>query len=433
MNQGNVEYLSGEVREILATPPSWVAVWGTAILAGVVVLLFMVGILFEYPETVTGELVLTTAEPPVPVQAQRSAQLAKIRVGENDFVKKDDVLAIFMSSADVNDIMELEMEIEKISEFDLSTLRNFQPKMHLRLGEISSAYSSFVSVFEYMPFVESDQTDRSAVFALERQIQQIEKSINSMELKKNTTGAELIAQRKKYNSTRFDYAQTGNESLSSEIYDINLQVNAKMNELQGIDADIQRKKEEIMNHRARILEMQLQQQAGAKERIYQLTQSLINLKSEIKRWRDEYLVLAPSDGNVLFFDGLEVGRKLESGEDIFSIVPPGSGDRYIGKVQLPVQGSGKVRVNQEVNIKLARYPFREFGLLKGKVSKIYPVAKGNAYSVEVNLENGLKTTLGRELDFHQQMSGQAEIVTEKRKFISRIFDKLLPSQSNDKS
>lgn len=426
MNRDNVEYLSGEVREILATPPSWVAAWGTAILAGVVVLMFMVGIFFEYPESVRGELTLTTAEPPVPVQAQRTAQLAQIRVGENDYVKKDDVLAVFMNSADINDVLELEREIEKISEFDLSTLQDFRPNLHLRLGEIASAYSSFVSVFEYMPFVEGTQADRSAVYALERQVQQIQRSIASMEQKKNTTGAELIAQRKKYNSIRFDYAQTGDESLSSSIYDTNVQVNAKMNELQGIDAEIQRKKEEIMNYRARILEMQLQQQAGAKDRIYQLTQSLIKLKADIKHWRDEYLVLAPSDGNVLFFDGLEVGRKLTMGEDIFSIVPPGSGDRYIGKVQLPIQGSGKVRINQEVNIKLGRYPFREFGLLKGKVSKIYPVAKGNAYSVEVELGNGLKTTLGRELDFHQQMSGQAEIITEKRKFISRIFDKLSP-------
>ena len=431
MKQENVEYLSGEIREILATPPSWVATWGTSILAGVVVLLFMVGIFFEYPETVTGELVLTTAEPPVPVQAQRATQLAEIRVGENDFVKKDDVLAVFMSSADVDDILELEREVEKISEFDLSTLKAFQPKLHLRLGEIASSYSSFVSVFEYLPFIENDQTDQSAIYAMERQIQQVQKSIASMEQKKTTSGAELVAQRKKFNSTRYEYAQNGNENLSSEIYDINLQVNAKLNELVGIDAEIERKKEDILNYKARILEMQLQQQAGAKDRIYQLTQNLIKLKSDIKHWKDEYLLTAPAEGSILFFDGLELGRKIDQGEEIFSIVPPGSDKRFIGKVQLPVKGSGKVREKQAVNIKLARYPFREFGQLKGRISKIYPVAKREVYSVEVELENGLVTTLGRELDFHQQMTGEAEIVTEKRKFVSRIFEKLLPSRKDE--
>jgi multidrug efflux pump subunit AcrA (membrane-fusion protein) len=431
MKEENVQYLSGEVREILDTPPSWVATWGTSILAGVVIMLCMVGIFFEYPETVTGDLVLTTAEPPVPVQAQRSAQLAEIKVGENDFVKKDDVLAVFMNSANLEDILDLEKEVEEVSEFDLSALQTFKPKHHLRLGEIAPAYSSFVNVIEYMPFIENDQMDQSAIYALSRQIQQMQKSISTMEQKKNTTGAELTAHRQKFNSTRNEYAENGDENLSSQIYDINLQVSAKLNELKGIDTEIDKKREEILTKRARILEMQLQQQAGAKERIYQLTESLINLKTEIKRWKNDYLILAPSDGNVLFFDGLESGRKLETGEDIFSIVPPGSNDRYIGKVQLPIQGSGKVRDNQEVNIKLARYPFREFGQLKGKVSKIYPVAKGNSYSVVVELQEGLKTTLGRELDFHQQMIGKAEIVTEKRKFIARIFEKLLPRQDDE--
>lgn len=430
MKQNNVEYLSGEVREILGTPPSWVAIWGTSVLIGVVVLLFMVGVVFEYPETVAGELVLTTAEPPVPVQAKRAAQLAQIRVSDNDKVRKDALLAVFMSTADVNDILELEKEVDKISEYNLSELQSFQPQMHLRLGEIAPAYSSFVNRFEYMPFVEGEKTDRATVNAVRQQIQQVEKSIAAMGQKKLATYKEAISQKKQFEEMRFRYSQTGDESLASIVYDLNFQANAKMSEFQGIEAEIERKKEDIMNLRARILEMQVQQEAGAKGRIYQLTQSLIKLKSEINHWKDQYLVLAPAEGSVLFFDGLEVGRRLAEGEDIFSIVPPGSDDRYIGKVQLPVQGSGKVRVGQKVNIKLARYPFREFGLLKGKVSKIYPVAKGNAYSVEVELENSLKTTLGRELDFHQQMSGKAEIITEKRKFISRIFEKLWPSQSS---
>ena len=94
-------------------------------------------------------------------------------------------------------------------------------------------------------------------------------------------------------------------------------------------------------------------------------------------------------------------------------------------VNIPVEGSGRVKEGQEVNLKFHRYPYIEFGAVKGTVTKIYPLAKGDAYTVDVALDNGLITNQGRTLDYFQQMEGEAEIITEERLFVGRLFDKFL--------
>ncbi len=95
----------------------------------------------------------------------------------------------------------------------------------------------------------------------------------------------------------------------------------------------------------------------------------------------------------------------------------------MGKVKLPVDKSSKVKEGQDVNIKFGRYPFREYGTVRSKVSKVYPVAKDNAFYADIVIKNDLITTLNRKLEFYHQMSGKAEIITDDKTFISKLFEK----------
>jgi multidrug resistance efflux pump len=424
-NLENTEYFSGEVQEILAKPPSWVATWGTSVFISVIVLLGLVGVFFEYPETVKGTLLLTTIEPPVPVHAQKTAYLTEVKARENAIVERDEVLAVFANNADYRDVLKLERDLESLSEFDLNSLRSFQPDLSLQIGELAPAYSSFVNTFEYLPLFETGQIDRTAIYALERYNQQMEKSINSLRDMKSSANKELYALEREREFARKQYAETVDTSKAHNVFKTFKEVSEKTAEIKNIDVNIERYKDEIANNNARMLEMQLQQKEGAKEKIYQLKQSLSSLKTEIKRWKENYLVTAPVSGRVLFYAEITPGQILTTGEEVFAVVPASADNQYVGKVKIPVDRSGKVRPKQEVVIKFDRYPFREFGVVKGKVAKIYPVAKGDYYSADVTLDNGLNTSLGKQLDFQQQMGGRAEIITDKELFIVRLFDKFL--------
>lgn len=86
-------------------------------------------------------------------------------------------------------------------------------------------------------------------------------------------------------------------------------------------------------------------------------------------------------------------------------------DTY-GYVQLPMIKSGKVKEGQVVNIKFNSYPYEEYGIVKGHITSISTVPQNNLYALKVSLNNGLMTTHNKKLDFKDQMSGNAVIVTE---------------------
>lgn len=117
---------------------------------------------------------------------------------------------------------------------------------------------------------------------------------------------------------------------------------------------------------------------------------------------------------------------------MFKIIP--INNQIIGQVNLPENGSGKVKVGQSVIIKLNNYPFNEYGSLKGRVKRISLVTnqqtlsdsqnKINSYLVDIDLPFGLKTNYGLELNFHAESKGSAEIITADRRLIERFFDNL---------
>ena len=95
---------------------------------------------------------------------------------------------------------------------------------------------------------------------------------------------------------------------------------------------------------------------------------------------------------------------------------------------MPIQGSGKVKVGQQVHIRLNNFPDQEFGYLKGKVSNISPMPivqeQQNGYVVEIVLPEGMNTNYGKTLPVTREMSGQAEIITEDLRLIERLLQPL---------
>jgi HlyD family secretion protein len=103
MQQDNIEYLSGEVKEILSSPPSWVATWGISMLIGTVGLIAVAGVIFHYPEIVTGEVSISTHTPPVTVISQKSEYIAELKVADKQTVSLGDLLLVFTSKSDYKD------------------------------------------------------------------------------------------------------------------------------------------------------------------------------------------------------------------------------------------------------------------------------------------------------------------------------------------
>lgn len=84
----------------------------------------------------------------------------------------------------------------------------------------------------------------------------------------------------------------------------------------------------------------------------------------------------------------------------------------------------KVKIGQKVILKFPAFPYMKYGTLSGVVSKIAVQPNGVGFAVEVALQSPLVTTTGIKLDFNQELTGWAEIVTDSQSVLSRLISSL---------
>lgn len=124
------------------------------------------------------------------------------------------------------------------------------------------------------------------------------------------------------------------------------------------------------------------------------------------------------------------GQFIQAGQPVFTVIS--KDNEPYGQAVLPTLGAGKVKLGQEVIVKIRQLPYMEYGSVKGKVEAISLTASTEktvqgdveSYLVTVKFDKGLTTNYGKTLAFKQESSGTAEIITKDRRFIERFFDNL---------
>ena len=152
-----------------------------------------------------------------------------------------------------------------------------------------------------------------------------------------------------------------------------------------------------------------------------LRESFLNLKAQINLWKNTYLLISPIDGIVSFTKFWSANQSVIKDEPVVSIVPLEPGN-FLGRINLKMQRSGKVKQGMLVNIKLSGYPYLEYGIVRGIVKSKSLVPAGDAYVIDIALPDGLTTLYGKPLDFTQNMQGTAEIITENIRLLQKIVN-----------
>lgn len=141
-------------------------------------------------------------------------------------------------------------------------------------------------------------------------------------------------------------------------------------------------------------------------------------------------VVAQNDGIVNVIKDINVGDLLQSGVDILTVVP-NSGSEY--KVQLYVNNKdiGTLKEGNKVKFHFYALPYKEYGELIGKVSKISVDAKldgqtGNSYYlVECDIENRpLYSHKGEKAEIKLGMTCEAYVVTKRKKILHYVLEKI---------
>ena len=380
-------------------------------------LLLFLSWLIKYPDIIRTEVIITTQIPPEKLVAKTSGKIQAILIDDKEIVYENTPLAVIENAADYKDVFLLKAITDTIS---LSNSKFPFEKLQIsQLGEIENSFALFQK--EYMaselnkqlqPYkVESSAQNFEAKQLRERlQLLEGQKEINQSELqllkadveryeklfKKGVISAqEIEKQRLVYLQAEKNY-----KSLLSSIS----QLKSSINELN------RNSKTNVINESTTSINLERS-----------VMQSFYQLKKAIKDWELNYVFRSSVKGTVSFLQIWSENQTINSGENMFAIIPS-TEKGYIGKVKAVAQNSGKLKIGQKVNIRLANYPDREFGVIEGKLKTISltPDKEGNLL-LDIELPNGLQTSYKKQINFQQEMTGTADIITEDLRLLERLL------------
>ncbi len=405
-----------EIRDILGMPPIWLARWGTLVILLTLLAVLALGLAFYYPEKMEAEILLTTANPPIPIIAQTDGYL-KIWVEEGDTVEQGAFLGMIRSTARLEDVMTLEEDLKKIQEFDKTALYEYEPQKYLRLGELQADYRAFLRLFQEFSFDQSEydsEKTRKLKSKLKRYLRKrkkLEEELQAAIDDREHLQKQLDQWQQRYEGAVSDLekVQAAREALIEQDMSIAEMEDAIFRLSQNVD-----------KLKAAIVASE-DKNGGDIGKYQVLLQGIAELDNQLQAWKNKYLLIAPETGVISFYNLRPESRYVHAGDRIMALVPQVEGNELVGEILLPIAGSGKVKIGQRVLIRFESYPFEEFGMVEGRVTGKALLPQNDSYFVTVSLPNGLLTNKGEILPFHQLMSGKAEILIDEKRFVDRLL------------
>lgn len=147
-------------------------------------------------------------------------------------------------------------------------------------------------------------------------------------------------------------------------------------------------------------------------------------KLEQARKQKEYeTIKSPVSGTVYKVKATK--GPVQSGEELLSILP--DGEELLLEVKVLNRDIGFIREGMRAKVKLATFPFQEFGTIDGEVVQVSPNAivekdLGLVFPTRIRLNQHSVMVRGKEVKFTPGMTANGEIVTRKKSVLTFIME-----------
>ena len=419
----NIELRSDAVRDIIGKTPSWVIRWGTISVALVIVILIFGSAWFNYPDRLSSSITIMSSQPPVEIIARNDAYIEHLFVSDSQSVELGFVLAVLESSVDYKFVKQIEPELDSLSFWienkQLSNLKQFTDSVRPQPGELKVYYSNLSgSIRSFLSFIELDkyaEKTKSVKHEIKDTHIHFDRLYKQRQLKKEELKlAKVQLDRQKSLLESGTISKADFESASQKYLSLNFEFEETRSGLSSYQIQLDKLESEILEYK--ILDTEERQNL-----INQVQSYLTDIKGAISEWEINYLLVSPVDGTVILTNYWAENQSLKAGDRVLTIIQSNS-QELIGRLALPVAGSGKAKIGQKVLVRVNRFPYMEYGMLLGYIKNISLVSDQEYFSVEVDFPEGLLTSYGTELKLSQGMSGDAEIITENMSFLARIIN-----------
>lgn len=417
----DIELRCEEVQEILTRPPHALVRWGITVFFSVLALFFIGGCFFKYPDVVSAQITVTTEHPPVWIVARGSGKIKEVYGKDRERIEAGKIIAVLENPAATEDVLLLEEALRDFCLTDSCVHSTLFPE-HLALGSIQAAYATFIkSLTDYRNFLSLDLY-KQKIEATRKELREYRNYIKHLKCqaeldKEQVRIAETVHSREKKLFSEGLTAQSDYEEAKQTF----------LNKQQGQEqmmTSLSSAKIQEAQLQQNILETRMERSREANTLGTALKAAYNELQVSIEDWKMTYLFISPAGGILSYNNVWQKNQNVNSGDKVFSIVASQTGD-IIGKIKLPVNGSGKVKPGQRVNISVTGYPYMEFGFLTGTVVSVSLLTDSDSmYTVTVSLPQDLCTSYGKVLDFNGELTGTAEVMTDERSVTGRLLEPL---------
>lgn len=407
-------------REIMGYIPHWIIRAGITVIFVVIVLLLCGTWFFKYPDLIRTSIVLTAENPPASIIARSNGKLEALLVDDKQKVTKGQWLGVIENTANYQDVIRLK---NNLTIFEKSLNKGFiipfdSINKRLSLGEIQTAYFAFINAYNDLQIFNDLEYFSEKINMLNKEL-----SLHSSYYNRQKNQKEILEQ--DLQLCRDDYLRDSvllsKRSISKTEFERRFSAYLqKQFDFENFLQELSKEKIQMLQLEQKLLDIKLnfeEKGRGVRIKILETTEKLFSM---IEAWEQKVVLKTPVDGRITFSNIWNVNHNVSTGEKVMTVVPE-TPSTMIGRMLLPLKGSGKVKPGLEVNIKFSNFPPSEYGIVKGKIDEISLVPEDNHYFVEVSLPEGLKTTYGKILEFHPEMQGDAEIITEDVSLLMRIM------------
>lgn len=417
-----------EFKEIIQRLPDSYA---SSLVTGLLVFvggLFLLGIIIRVPETVVAETRVTSSCPPIILKAKVSGKINLINKDLPLPFENDDYIAVIENTANKDDVLKIKHSLSIVNESNGIIPNDIILADNLSLGEIEPIYFKYKEYMNAYRYLIDDKN--KYLYDIELLETQISNDSQNIEFLRTSLDNANTIRGINYNRYKTDSLLLGQKAILENDYnETYLTFLSASRQVIAIEGEIHNVKKTIAENSLRIESLKIQYLHLKKEYENKLAETYRQLVTAIKSWESNYVFSSPRKGIVEYANLITDGTFVTAGEPVFNVIY--SDNKYIAIGMLPAVGAGKVKPGQKVNIKIDLYPYQEFGMLEGVVTSISLNTLDKFYLVYIDLPNGLISTNKTNMVFAETMYGKAEIITEKKRLISKIFYHLSNLVSGD--
>lgn len=417
------------ISDLIENAPNWLLRSGIGTLAIVVVLLVGLTAFIRYPDKVSGTGIITTEVPPIALVATEGGRIEQLFVLHNDSVRENDPILFIANDASLQDVNRLRELLQQLgaNPNGVDAAAENPPELQ-KLGLMQASYGQL-----------QQQCAALTLLLVQSEIQDLQQSVRSQKINKiaqlngSLTKEKALLQQelelKQKDQQRQESLYQG-EHISAQDYEQNKSTFLQtQRQYEGMESG-------IINNQIRIKQLEMERAQLAAEYQQQLQALHIEIQqirgqltAELQVWEQRYFVKAKTSGAIALGKDIETNAFLPANSTVAYLMPMQAG-QMLSRINVPVYSSGKVEKGQKMLLKIAAYPYKEYGILTTEITEVAAIAMESKagqeyYEIRGNLNGPLISSYGKQLPYKPNMQVVAEIISEDKSLFERIFSQFI--------